>query len=135
MALPFLDTNIFLRHLTQDHPDHSPRATAYLARIERGEIQARTTDLVIFETVYTLQRFYKQPKDKIRATLLPLINLPGIVLPGRRRLAQIFELYVTLNLPFADAYVAVETKRLGLTDIVSFDREFDKVPNISRIEP
>ena len=135
MALPFLDTNIFLRHLTQDHPDHSPRATAYLARIERGELQARTTDIVIFETVYTLQRFYKQPKGKIRDALLPLINLPGIVLPGKRRLAQIFDLYVSLNMPFADAYVAVETRRLGLTDIVSFDREFDKLPDISRVEP
>jgi predicted nucleic acid-binding protein len=30
MALPFLDTNILLRHLSQDHPDHSPRATALL---------------------------------------------------------------------------------------------------------
>jgi predicted nucleic acid-binding protein len=77
----------------------------------------------------------ESPRYPGRFTLLPLINLPGIVLPGKRRLAQIFHLYVTLNMPLADAYVAVETKRLGLTDIVSFDKEFDKVPNITRIEP
>jgi len=28
MAMPFLDSNIFLRHLLADDPDQSPRATA-----------------------------------------------------------------------------------------------------------
>ena len=30
--LPFLDTNILLRHVVQDHPDFSPKATALLRR-------------------------------------------------------------------------------------------------------
>ena len=98
MALPFLDTNIPLRHLTQDHPEHSPKATAYLARIERGELQVRTADTVVFETVFTLQRFYRQPKQAIRDVLLPLIELPGIVLPGKRRFQKVFDLYVERNL-------------------------------------
>ena len=56
--LAFVDTNIFLRHLRQDHPDFSPRATAYLTRAENGEFKVRIADTVIFETVYTLQRAY-----------------------------------------------------------------------------
>jgi hypothetical protein len=36
MALPFLDTNIFLRHLVQDHADHPRRATASLARFDNA---------------------------------------------------------------------------------------------------
>ena len=135
MALPFLDTNVFLRHLRADHPDHSPRATAYLARIERGEFKARTADTVIFETVFTLQRFYRQPKAAIRDALLPLVELPGLVLPGKRRFREVFDLYVNLNLPFADAYHAVLMKHLSLTDVVSFDRDFDRIPNITRVEP
>lgn len=34
MADAFLDTNIFLLHLLGHHPQQSPRATEYLARIE-----------------------------------------------------------------------------------------------------
>jgi predicted nucleic acid-binding protein len=30
MAQPFFDANILLRHLLQGHPDHSPRATAFI---------------------------------------------------------------------------------------------------------
>jgi predicted nucleic acid-binding protein len=135
MALPFLDTNVFLRHLTQDHPEHSPRATAFLTRIENGEIQVRTADTVIFETVFTLQSFYKQPKAKIRDALLPLIELPGIVLPGKRKFRRAFDIYVNLNLSFADAYHAVLMEQLKLTEIVTYDRGFSRITGIKRLEP
>ncbi len=135
MELPFLDTNILLRHLLQDLPDQSPRCTAYLQRIEQGEIQVCTADTVIFETVFTLQRTYKVPKADIASALLPLIELPGIVLPNKRRYRTAFDLYLTLNLPFADAYHAAVMRSLKLTEIVTFDREFNRVPEISRQEP
>src|SRR5450756_869514 len=106
MAVQFLDTNILLRHLLGDHPAQSPRATAYFRRIEDGELKARISDTVVFETVFTLQRHYRQPKAKIREALAPLIELPGIVLPGKTRFRRVFELYVDFNLPFADAYHA-----------------------------
>ncbi len=51
---PFLDTNVLLRHLTNDHADHSARATAFLTAVEVGQIRVRTADSVIFETVFTL---------------------------------------------------------------------------------
>jgi predicted nucleic acid-binding protein len=135
MATPFLDTNILLRHLLQDHPEQSPRCTAYLARIERGEIRVRISDTVIFETVFVLERHYGIAKAAIRENVLPLLQLAGIVLPGKRRFHRVFDLYVDLNLSFADAYHAVLMRGLGLDEIVSFDRQFDRVPSISRVEP
>ncbi len=135
MPLPFLDTNILLRHLLQDAPEQSPRCTAYLARVERGELKVRTADTVVFEVVYTLQRTYKQPKAAIVAALLPVIELPGIVLPHKRRFRRVFELYVRYNSAFADAYHAALMQSLKLTEIVTYDREFDRISNIVRIEP
>jgi predicted nucleic acid-binding protein len=135
MALPFLDTNVLLRHLLQDHPQQSPRSTAYLARVEHGEIKVRTSDTVVFEMVFTLQRQYGVSKADIRDNLLPLLELPGIVLPGKRRLRKVFDLYVDLNLPFADAYHVALMQRLGLRHIISFDKEFSRVPGVTRVEP
>lgn len=106
-----------------------------MARIENGELRAQTAETVIFETVYTLQRLYHQPKAAIRDALLPLIELPGIVLPGKRRFREVFDLYVEFNLPFADAYHAMIVKQSGATEIVSFDRDFDRIPGIVRVEP
>ncbi len=134
-SFPFLDTNIFLRHLRQDHADFSPRATAYLARVESGEIKVRTADTVVFETVYTLQRSYRETKADIRNAFLPLIELPGIMLPGKKRFRKVFSYYVDLNISFADAYHVVTMERLKIDVVVSFDRDFDRVPTIRRQEP
>ena len=138
METVFLDTNILLRHVLGDHPEHSPRATAFLERIEKGEVEAHIADTVIFETVFTLQRQYKKPKAAIRQAILPLIDLPGIVLPGKRRFRKIFDLYVDLNLSFADAYHAALMEQLKLDQIVTFGRGFDHLSRVSvikRLEP
>ncbi|MBA3948130.1 MAG: type II toxin-antitoxin system VapC family toxin [Herpetosiphonaceae bacterium] len=135
MAPPFVDTNIFVRHLTGDHPDQSPRATAYLKRVETGELRVYTNDTVVFETVFTLEKHYKEPKVRIRDALLPLLELPAIVLPGKRSLRKVFDLYVNLNIPFADAYHAIHMEHNKLSEIVSFDRHFDHIPGITRVEP
>lgn len=135
MPRPFLDTNVLLRHLTQDHPEQSPRATSFLARIENGEVEVVLADTVLFETVFTLQRQFRVPRERVRDLVLPLVELPGIVLPGKRRLRRVFDLFVERNISFADAYHVVLMHDLGLTQIMSFDRHYDRVPGIERIEP
>lgn len=131
----FLDTNIILRHLLQDHPDHSPRSTAYLSRVEKGELRVATAITVVFETVFTLEKVYRQPKAKIHQAVLPLLLLPGIHLPKKRYLKDVFALYERTNVSFADAYHAVLALDLGISEIVSFDRGFDRIPGVLRVEP
>jgi uncharacterized protein len=133
MAL-FLDTNILLRHLLQDDPEQSPKASTSLKRIEEGSVKVRTADTVIFETVFTLQKAYRQPKHAIAASLLPLLDLPGIVLPSKSCFRKVFSLYVEQNLPFADAYHVVLMEQLHLTEIVTFDTDFDKIEGIIRVK-
>jgi uncharacterized protein len=135
MAPAFLDSNVLLRHLLADHPEQSPRATAYLERVERGEIDITTSDTVVFEVVFTLERSYRKPKQAISDALLPLIELAGLTLPGKRRYRRAFDLYVRHNLPFADAYHAAVMESLGVAEVISFDRHFDRIPGITRSEP
>ena len=134
-APPFLDTNILLRHLLGNHPDHSPRATAYIDRIERGEIRVRTAITVVFEAVYVLERPLRRPKVLIREGVFGVIELPGILLPAKREVGVAFARYVELNIPFADAYHSVLAMERTPAEIVSFDRDFDRVAGLRRIEP
>lgn len=135
-GIPFLNTNLLLRHLTQDHADLSPRATALIRRIEAGELIVRTSDTVVFETVYTLQRFYRVPRPQVHAIVLPILELRGIRLAGKRRYRRTFDLYVTITaLSFDDCYHAAYMESENLTDLISFDRDMDRVPTITRKEP
>jgi predicted nucleic acid-binding protein len=82
MTIRFLDTNIFIRHLTNDDPERSPACFALIQAIEQDRQTAWTSDLVIAEVVFVLasKRTYNLSRDTIRDLLLPLINLPGLKL-------------------------------------------------------
>lgn len=133
--LAFLDTNVILRHLLGDHKEHSARATAFIERVERGEVRAYTSDAVVSEVVFTLERTYDQPKRLIRKGLQEFLSLPGIVLPGKQRIQRVLDLYVNRNLPYLDAHHVVLMEQLGLTEIISFDRHFGRILGIRRTEP
>src|SRR5215204_6466901 len=130
MSESFLDTNIFLRHLLGDDPAQSPRATAYIRAIDQGRSRARISDIVVFEVVFTLERGYRRSKTEIQSAVLPLIELPGIVFPGKHKFREVFRLYVDQNISFADSYHVVMVQKLGLTEIVSFDRDFNRIPTV-----
>jgi predicted nucleic acid-binding protein len=133
--LAFLDTNILLRHLVGEPPDQARKASALMLRIEQGEVRVRLTDAVVFETVLTLQRYYNRQPAELRDALLPLLELPGVLLPGKRRLRPAFTLYVDSHLPFADAYHAALLHDLRITTVYSFDPHFDRIAGLTRIEP
>jgi predicted nucleic acid-binding protein len=135
LARVFLDTNILLRHLLQDVPGQSERATDFLQEIQEGRLDARISELVVLEMVFTLERTYKRRKPEIGAAVLALLDLPGLELPGKQHFREVFDRYVDLNISFADAYHSVLMDRLGLQEVVTFDRDFDRVPGIKRLEP
>jgi predicted nucleic acid-binding protein len=90
MSIAFLDSSILLHHLLDDVPEQSARCSDLLQRIEDGELTVRTSDSVIIETVVTLERGYEIPKHAIAEALQPLIALPGIKLPDKRRYHAVF---------------------------------------------
>jgi predicted nucleic acid-binding protein len=135
MNIAFLDSTILLHHLLDDVPELSARCSALLQRIEDGKVQVRTSDTVIIETVVTLERGYEIPKHAIAEALQPLIALPGIKLPEKRRYPAVFDRYVRLDLPFVTAYHTVLMQELKLTEILSCDRAFKRMPGLMRREP
>jgi predicted nucleic acid-binding protein len=52
----YLDANIFLRTVRADHPIWSPACKRLFDEIERGIVDAWTSDLVISEVVFVLER-------------------------------------------------------------------------------
>jgi len=131
----FVDTNIFLRHLLQDLPDQSPRATAYLRRIHRGDVQAETSTTVFTEVIFTLERSYKTPKADIRNLIVDLLAIEGLYVANGSLVREALDIYVDKNVSFADAFNAAQMTRRGISEVVSFDRDFDRILGITRIEP
>lgn len=135
MSASFLDTNILLRYFTRDDEQKAQRALDLLIRVERGEEKIITSSLVIFETVFTLQRFYKVPRQRIKELILSIISLRGLHLPGKNVYYQAFDLYVAHNISFADAYNAAYMLSEEISNIYTWDTDFDRINGIVRLEP
>ena len=133
MPASFLDTNILLRYFTRDDEQKAQRALDLLIRVERGEEKIITSSLVIFETVFTLQRFYKVPRQRIKELILSIISLRGLHLPGKNVYYHAFDLYVTNNISFADAYNAAYMLSEKVSNIYTWDTDFDKIDGIVRL--
>lgn len=131
----FLDTNVLLRYFTAGDPDKAQRAKRLLERVERGEEKLVTTTLVVFETVFTLGRTYKVPKEQIRAMVGDVLSLPGVQLAGKSRCLTALDLYAEKSISFVDAYNAVYMQSRGLSELSSWDTDFDKIDGLVPLEP
>lgn len=73
-----IDTNLVIRHLTQDHPKHAEIAAKLFAAGDRGELTLILLPTVLAECVYVLESFYKHPREQIRKALTHLIESTGV---------------------------------------------------------
>lgn len=124
-----------MRCFTNDQPRMAQAALTLMERIERGDERVVMTPLVVFEVVFLLERRYKVPKDSIREKVRDAISLRAVQLAEKEVCLRALDLYVERNIAFADAYHAIWMQRAGVTDIYSWDKEFDRVPSLTRIEP
>ena len=133
----FLDTNIILRHLLNDHPVQSPASTSLIEAIERGQTTVWTTDLAIAEAVFVLSnpREYDLSRGDIADLLQPLIELPGVELPGKERYRRVFALYTTSRIDFIDAFHAEQIEQRDPPELFSYDHHFDRIASVQRFEP
>lgn len=129
MASRFVDTNVFLRFLTNDDPVKAKRAEALFREAVRGKVKLATSSLVIAEIVWTLESFYKLEKPDIATKVEKILNTPNLECPGSSLLFMALDLYAHANIDFIDSYNAFHMKERGLTHIVTYDRKhFARVP-------
>jgi predicted nucleic acid-binding protein len=133
----FIDTNIILRYLLNDHPTQSPASAHLIGAIAGGLVQAWTTDLVIAEAVWVLSnpRNFTLSRTDIRDLLLPIIGLPDLDVPSKALYVRIFDFYTSLPIDFIDAYNAAHAELQSPPAMYSYDRHFDRVPTVTRLEP
>ena len=127
----FVDTNVLVRHLTGDPPAMAERATALLA----SEPELYLADLVVAETVYVLESFYKAPRDLVATAMRSLIALRSMITVDPALLLRAIEVYEVDRLDFAEAYLVACAESTGIGRIASFDRTIDRVQTVERIEP
>ncbi len=131
----FLDTNILLRYFTRDDEEKALRVLKLLKRVEKNEEKVITSPLVIFEVIFTLESYYKLPRVEIRKLLQPIFDLRGLKMDFREIFEAALYLYCEKAISFADAFNACFMQSTGITEVYSYDTDFDKIGETKRLVP
>lgn len=127
----FVDTNVLIRHLTGDPPDLAARATALLA----SSTELLLADLIVAETVYVLESYYKVPRQQVTEAIRSLLAFEPVITVDPALLLRAVEVYEIDRLDFAEAYLVACAESTGVEEIASFDESIDRVGTVRRRIP
>ena len=127
----FVDTNVLVRHLTGDPPEMAAQATGYLSAAS----ELLLPDLVIAETIYVLESFYKAPREQIAQAMRSLLALGSVITVDPALLLRAIEVYEIDRLDFAEAYLVACAETTGVYEVASFDKSIDRIKTIRRVDP
>lgn len=132
----FVDTNLFIRYLTNDVPELADRVELLLDKAAAGDVQLVTTELVIAETVWVLESSYRLGSSEIAPLVRGILATRGLECINGDIAGKAILLYELKNIDYVDAYIAVLMEKQGISDIYSYDRKhLARIMNINRKEP
>ena len=131
----FVDTNIFIRYLTGDDPVKYENCRNLFRKAVEGKISLLTSGMVIAEIIWTLQSFYKVPKEEVIEKVAVIINTPNLYIPERNIISEALVIYSRKNIDYIDAYNAVFMRHNKSKELFSYDEDFDMIDGIKRREP
>ena len=136
MAEFFVDTNVFLRFLTNDDPAKARRAERLFKKAIAGDVSLETSLLVIAEIVWTLESFYKLAKPDIADKIEKILNTKNLKVQAADTVLQALDLYATQNVDFIDAYHGIMLRETGVKRVLTYDKKhFGRMDWLSISEP
>jgi len=127
-----VDTNLIVRHLTQDHPKHAAIAGKLFSACDRGEVTLIILPTVLAECVFVLESFYNRSPADINHALGSLISSPGVEIDSRSVHLDALERYAKSNLHFVDCTIAAAAAASGAS-VATFDAGLRKFADV-RVE-
>ncbi len=122
MKTIILDTNALLRFLLNDIPEQSDQVTQLLKNARIQNITLIVPQIVIFELVFGLLRFYKISKSKVIEILNALFSSEGISFEDRAIFEEALLMYETENLSLVDCFLFAKSKQEN-TELFTFDKK------------
>lgn len=125
MVKIFIDSNIFIRFLTQDDPQKAASCIRLFEIIEEGRLRPYISNVVILEILFVLKKQYKFPKEKVIDDINTILSIRNLTVIEKTNTQRAFTLYKKYNIKFGDCLIATQIPK-GVK-LVSYDSEFIKI--------
>jgi len=130
-----IDANVILRYLTNDVPEQAKQAEELLNRVEVGNEDVFLPDIILADIIWILEKYYKQTREDIREWITAILSLQGLTFSDKEMALNALDIYVAKKIDWSDASAAIQMVQRDITEIYSFDKHFDRIDGIIRIEP
>lgn len=129
------DAHVILRFLLNDPLPMAQEAALLFQAVADGRLNLLVDDLIVAEMVWVLKSFYKQDITAIATTLRDFLLQEGIETADKPTILHALTLFETKNVDFTDALLAARMIAKGISTVFSFNRHFDRLPLIQRVNP
>ena len=131
----FIDTNIFIRFFVVDNSEEHKKVEKFFNDVVCGNTKYFTNTMVITEIVWVLGKYYKMEKNHVCENIRLILDTPNILIKEIKILHNTVEIFEKQNIDFIDAYNYSYSLMSNSNEIMSYDKDFDKLDMIKRIEP
>ena len=92
-------------------------------------------EAALCDAVRALSTVHGWPAGRVAAFAGNLLALDGVLMQRKDLLWNALSRFKEEGLDFQAALIAAETAAMGLVEICSYDRDFDRVAGVARVEP
>lgn len=124
-----IDTNILVRHLAQDDPVQSPRATRLIEHLLTEDRPGFISLVTIVETVWVLRRSFRMSDAAIAAVLEKILQTDSLVIQNQREVHFAADALRNGSGEFDDALIGALGRWGGCSHTVTFDRKAARLPD------
>jgi len=119
-----VDTNVLIRLFITEEPQSAKSAEFFAAR--SPDDPAYVSLMVIAESVWVLQRKYKQGAEQVSRVIQSILDSDDFVVERRELLEWALANYVHVRMDFADLLIARASALAGAVHVATFDRDAAK---------
>jgi len=121
-----LDTNVILRFLVGDNKAQQIKAKQWFAEAEKGKRKLVVKPLVVAESCFVLESFYKKTREEIASVFEVFLSQRWLGVEDREVMLGLW-LWYRKNLHFVDSYLISWVKsRNRKMKVLSFDKDLLK---------
>ena len=125
--IEILDTNVLVRFLTRDNEEQYKQAVVWFKEAEKGKRKIVIMPLVVAETCFVLESFYKKDKDEISEKMEALLSQRWLKVFERKTMIFLWRWYKK-NYHFVDSFLIAWAKT-NKGKVLGFDKDLLKAIN------
>lgn len=119
-----VDTNVLLRFLVGDEPRQQAQARQWFKEAESGKRMLVVVPLVVAESCFVLETFYKKPRQEIASAFEVLLSQRWLAVEDRDVLLGLWSHYCQ-GLHFVDSFLLAKA-RVRKGRVLTFDVKLGK---------